>query len=140
VRKKFRWPSKKLEFVCKQLGVTHKTDPGGFQTWVDILEGEGAVQARAQKRMRKYAENDVKITVELFHRMLPWIDGMNIPLNDADDELAMVCNRCGSDHVTSRGYGYGPGGTRYRRYQCQDCMGWLRARKAEPNKPLLVTA
>lgn len=130
---KFQWPSRKLEFVCKQLGLDHKTDPGGFKTWDDILRGidERTVVA-AQRRMVRYCKNDVRITTQLFYRLLPWIDGLNLPLyEDEDDEREPACNRCNSTRLHSRGFAYTTT-YRYQRFQCQDCGGWLRHRRSQP--------
>lgn len=137
--KQFNWPSRKLAFVCQQLGLTLKTDPGGFSTWVDILTGDGKRRDAARKRMAKYCANDVKITTELFHRLRPWISGLNIPLFTGEDEERPSCNRCGSDSVTREGWAYTTT-TRYRRFKCGACGGWLRARKSESLKTALVGA
>ena len=128
--KKFNWPSRKLAFVCQQLGLDLKTDPGGFSTWVDILTGEGKRRDDARRRMAKYCSNDVRITTQLFERLRPWIDGLNLPLY-GDEEESMACNRCGSDDVHRRGFAYTTT-TRYRRFNCQACGGWMRSRTSEP--------
>jgi hypothetical protein len=137
--KKFRWPSRKLEFVCKQLGLEHKTDPGGFKTWTDILDGEGKVRDAARKRMAAYCANDVKITTALYFRILPWIDGLAVPLFTGEDEAAMACNRCGSEDLQRRGWAYTTT-TKYRRWRCNDCGGWARSRKSESIKTVLASA
>lgn len=132
--KKFNWPSRKLAFVCQQLGLDHKTDPGGFETWVDILQGDELAQRRARNRMKRYCVNDVKITTQLFDRLLPWVDGMNIPLmTDAADDMGepQECTRCASTDIHSRGWFYTTT-LRYRRYRCNGCGGWMRSRRCEP--------
>lgn len=135
VKKNFRFPSHKLDYVCKALGLETKLETGGMDLWTKSMDGDVA----AQKKMLKYNKQDVKVTTLLLERLIPYCS-INVPLySDEDDAAAMVCTKCGSDHVTSRGFAYTTG-SRYRRYQCQSCMGWLRARKAEPVKPLLVTA
>jgi hypothetical protein len=139
VRANFQWPSKKLEFVCRQLGVSHKTDPGGFSTWADILNGDDKARVAAQKRMRKYAENDVKITTELFERLRPWITGINIPLVDGTGEERPACTNCGGENIIRKGTAF-TNTTSYKRYVCTDCGKWLRARKSESLKTVLVGA
>lgn len=133
---KFNWPSRKLAFVCQKLGVDHKTDPGGFETWDHILRGTEAQQIRARRRMVKYCKNDVFITTQLFHRLLPWIDGLNVPLisggNDGDtsgDEA--TCTRCGGTSIQQRGWAYTTT-YRYKRYRCMGCGGWMRDKRSEP--------
>lgn len=133
---KFNWPSRKLAYVCQRLGVDHKTDPGGFETWDHILRGTPEQAAKAQTRMTRYCKNDVKITTQLFHRLLPWIDGLNVPLisGGSDEDTSQVsvrCTRCGGDNIQARGWAYTTT-YRYRRYCCTDCGGWMRASKSEP--------
>lgn len=135
--KKFNWPSRKLAFVCQQLGLDCKTDPGGFQTWDDILRGDPWARAAAQKRMVRYCKNDVKITTQLFDRLLPWIDGLNIPL--VTDCEHQACNRCNSTSIQQRGWAYTTT-MRYRRYRCNDCGGWMRNRRSEPAPNLLASS
>ena len=134
---KFQWPSRKLAFVCQQLGLDLKSDPGGFDTWVQILKGEDeAKKLQAQRRMKKYCVNDVRITTQLFHRLLPWIDGLNIPLysvgNESDtSEGEARCTRCGGTSIQQRGWAYTTT-YRYKRYRCMDCGGWMKDKKSEP--------
>lgn len=129
---KFNWPSRKLAFVCQQLGLDHKTDPGGFETWDQILRGTGKEQAAARQRMKRYCANDVRITTQLFERLLPWIDGLNIPMITDDGTTgALQCTRCGSTSIHQRGWAYTTT-YRYKRFQCQGCGGWMRAKSSEP--------
>jgi hypothetical protein len=135
--RKFNWPSRKLAFVCQQLGLDLKTDPGGFATWDHILRGTPEQQVKARNRMVKYCKNDVLITTQLYDRLLPWIDGLNVPLFDSGgndtgtSQGAAKCTRCGGSKIHSRGWAYTTT-TRYRRFQCKGCGGWMRAAKSEP--------
>lgn len=130
---KFNWPSRKLAFVCKQLGLDLKTDPGGFETWAQILGDPDVVDPEpARRRMVKYCRNDVRITTQLFERLLPWIDGLNIPLIEDDGEPGPPkCTRGCAEGVHQRGWAYTTT-YRYKRYQCQGCGGWMRAKNSEP--------
>lgn len=136
VRKRFAFPSKKLSYVCGALGLDLKTDPGGFQTWVDILSPQTPedTRAEAKDRMEQYCRNDVAITEQLFDRLKPWVDGLNVPLysdaNPFDAEPVPSCNRCGSTNLQRRGWAYTTT-YRYRRYQCRACGGWLREKRSE---------
>lgn len=130
VKRNFKFQSNKLAHVCAQLGLSMKTDPGGFNTWKQILGGEGDVQAAAQRRMVKYCRNDVKITAELFHRLRPWITGLNVPMFDAVGSV-LRCTRCGGEKLQQRGWAYTTT-TRYKRFCCVGCGGWMRAAKTEP--------
>jgi DNA polymerase elongation subunit (family B) len=133
---KFNWPSRKLAFVCDKLGLNLKTDPGGFETWDHIIRGNEEQKAKAQRRMIRYCKNDVKITAQLFDRLLPWIDGLNVPLISGGNEEDMsageaMCTRCGGVNVQARGWAYTTT-YRYRRFCCTDCGGWMRDKKCEP--------
>ena len=133
---KFNWPSRKLAFVCERLGVDHKTDPGGFETWDHILRGSPDQQVKARNRMIKYCKNDVKITTQLYQRLLPWIDGLNVPLisGGSDEDTSPVgarCIRCDGVNIHQRGWAYTTT-YRYKRFCCQDCGGWMRSSKCEP--------
>lgn len=141
VRKNFKFPSNKLAYVCEALGLDLKSDPGGFSTWKNILDPDSPQRERAQKRMVKYCRQDVKITTELFHRLLPWITGLNVPIHSEVPDAATSCTRCGGESIQRRGYAYTTT-FRYRRYRCTDCGGWMRAARSEPlvNKDLLRNA
>lgn len=133
VRKKFAFPSKKLAYVCEALGLDHKTDPGGFDTWRQILRPESdEQQQQARQAMVDYCVNDVVITEQLFERLLPWVDGLNVPLYGGDDDYAPTgCTRCKSEDIQRRGWAYTTA-YRYRRYQCKKCKGWMRSKRSEP--------
>lgn len=131
VKKNFRLPSNKLAYVCAALGLDHKTDPGGFSTWTDILQGTDEQRAKAWRRLVKYCANDVRITVQLFEALRPWIDGLNLPLYSDEEPTTPTCTRCGSSNIQSRGHAYATS-FRYRRFRCSDCGGWMRDKKSEP--------
>lgn len=122
VRKRFKFPSNKLDFVCQELGLGGKTDHEGFELWVKCLEGDSA----AWKRMERYNKNDVKMLEKLYEKLLPWIQTHpnHALYTDTDRPL---CTNCGSAKVQSRGYDKTKT-QMYRRFQCQECFTWLRSR------------
>jgi hypothetical protein len=107
--------------VCQQLGLDLKTDPGGFATWDHILRGTPEQQVKARNRMVKYCKNDVLITTQLYDRLLPWIDGLNVPLFDSGgtgtgtSQGVASCTRCGGSKIHSRGWAYATA-TRYKQW------------------------
>lgn len=124
VKKQFRFPSNKLDYICQELGIGSKTKHTGFQLWVDCLNGE----ENAWKTMEKYNKQDVKLLELLYNRLTGWL-GRSINLNvygDGSDS----CPSCGSTHLQSRGYSVTLSG-RSRRYQCQDCGSWGKSTKTE---------
>lgn len=124
VKKQFRFPSNKLDYICQELGLGKKTKHTGFQLWVDCMNGD----ANAWKTMEKYNRQDVKLLELLYNRLVGWL-GRSINLNvygDGDNS----CPSCGSTHLQSRGYSVTLSG-RSRRYQCQDCGSWSKSTKTE---------
>lgn len=136
VKRNFKFPSNKLAFVCESLGLDLKSDPGGFSTWKNILDPASPKREAAQRRMVRYCRQDVRITAQLFHRLLPWIDGLNVPLysggkeGDTSEGVAK-CTRCGGINIHQRGWAYTTT-YRYRRFRCMDCGGWMKHKKCEP--------
>lgn len=114
VVKRFGLAMNKLAFVAPLLGIGQKLKHEGFMLWRLVLEGD----PKAQKRMKKYCIQDVRITTRLYERILPFID--NHPyLGDNKGQ----CGSCGSNHVQLRGFRR----TKYfkvQRLQCQDCGAW----------------
>lgn len=132
VKKQFKFPSNKLDFVCRALGLDTKIETGGMDLWTRCLNGD----EKAQRKMLKYNRQDVKVTTQLFQTLLPWIDGLNVPLfsggSDEDTSTdAAKCTRCGGENLQARGWAYTTT-YRYKRYRCTDCGGWLRDKKCEP--------
>lgn len=132
VKKKFRFPSHKLDYVCGALGLDVKVSTGGMDLWTKCMAGD----EKAQRKMLKYNRQDVKITTQLFHRLLPWIDGLNIPLYSAGSdedtsEGVAKCTRCAGTNINQRGWAYATT-YRYKRFRCMDCGGWMRDKKSEP--------
>ncbi len=123
VKKKFKFPSYKLDYVCQRLGIGAKVQHEGFELWKRCIANE----ASAWKTMRFYNVNDVAITELLYERMLPWIP--NIPSFAAHTQ-GHVCPACGSDDLQSRGYAFTQQ-TRYQRFQCKSCGKWSRSTKGE---------
>lgn len=120
VRKRFRFPSNKLEYVAQALLGKGKVSHEGFGLWLKCMAGD----PKALVRMQRYNEEDVHLLIELYHRLLPWLDLPNANLFDGKG-----CPACGSEN-------YHKEGTRitkvsaYQRYQCNDCGSWFRDGKA----------
>jgi transposase-like protein len=75
-------------------------------------------------KMKKYNAQDVILLEKIYLHLLPYMKSTVIYISENN------CPRCGSDKVTSRGYGINLG-TRYRRFQCQSCGGWFKGEKSE---------
>ncbi len=112
--KKFGFNMNRMAYIAPLLGVGKKIDNGGFGLWKDVLDGV----EKAQKKMRRYCINDVRITARIYKKIKPFIK--NHPhMGSTYHE----CGACGSNHMQSRG-------TRrtkhfsIQRLHCQNCGSW----------------
>lgn len=119
VKKRFRFVSNKLENVAQELGVGGKIKHSGFDLWRRCLAGD----PKAWAEMRKYNEQDVHLLVDLYHRLLPWLDGH--PNRNLYDPKEDGCPRCpaGPEDLTRQGFRPTMTGM-YQRYQCSKCGAW----------------
>lgn len=114
VVRRFGFLMNRLAFIGPLLNAGGKMKHEGFALWRSVLEGD----TKAMARMKKYCIQDVKLLVNLYNRILPYID--NHP-HLGDNKGA--CGACGSNHMQLRGFRR----TKFfkvRRMQCQDCGAW----------------
>jgi hypothetical protein len=132
VKKNFRLPSNKLEYVAPALGCGQKIKHAGFDLWVRCMAGEN----KAFRELKEYNCQDVLLLEELYAKLLPWIGSHpSFSLESGKP----VCTNCGSDKTQHRGYHTTKTG-KYRRLQCTACGHWQRSRIAEPTeKDILVS-
>lgn len=133
VRKQFRLPSNKLDYVLRFLGLETKLNNKGMDLWTECmmassLKAKGLLVPKELKesweQMKEYNIQDVEIMPALYDRLKPWIKGHpNLSLYVDDNERR--CPVCQSTHVQSRGVEH-LNVLSYRRYQCMDCKTWLR--------------
>lgn len=130
IKKQFRLPSNKLEFVLKDFEVGAKMQHEGFGLWIKCMQGD----EKAKATMIKYNRKDVTELEKLHNRLDGWIVGApNAALYLDKPAAGPVCVQCGSVHVQSRGYAYTNTG-KFQRFFCTDCGGWSRARYTEVTK------
>ena len=123
VKKNFRFPSNKLDYVTKALGLDHKVQHAGHQLWVKCMAGD----YQAWEQMKEYNVQDVVITEQLYDRLLPWISGHpshGLYVEDEDHR----CPNCGSTSLERRGFAY-TSVSKFQRYQCRNCGRWSRGNK-----------
>lgn len=120
VKAKFHFPTNRMDYVCRKLGIPGKVKHGGHDLWVRCMAGD----EKAWNEMRRYNRQDVKMTEALYLRLLPWIPGHpNMGLYvDEDGEL---CPRCGGNDLERRGFATTLVG-KFQRFQCKACGGWSR--------------
>jgi DNA-directed RNA polymerase subunit RPC12/RpoP len=121
VRKEFRFPSNKLDYIAQRLGLGKKTAHEGYQLWVKCMNKDPV----AWKVMEKYNKQDVVLLEKVYDRLLPWIKSHpNHNLYGGDG-----CPNCGSHRLQKRGFSYTTTGT-FQRFQCTNCGSWSKSTKA----------
>lgn len=124
VKKTFRFPSNKLAYVSKAMGLAGKVSHEGHELWVKCMAGDPG----AWDRMEEYNRQDVDLLEDIYTTLRPWIPGHpNVALYNEDNDGALRCPVCGSDRVIKSGHAY-TSVTRYQRYQCRadGCGKWFR--------------
>ena len=119
VKRQFRFPSNKLDFIAQRLGVGAKVQHAGFQLWIDCMNGD----PKAWEQMRKYQIGDVELLPKLIDKLKPWIRMPTFGLYGAEG-----CPRCGSSDAQKRGFDRTSAGV-FQRYQCTSCGGWFKSAK-----------
>lgn len=120
VRKHFRLPSSKLEYVSKAFGIGEKVKHQGFQLWKDCMAGD----EKAWAVMTKYNKVDCKLLESLYEKLLPWIPAHP---NRSLEAEATCCPVCGSENLQRRG-NYRTKVASYSRFCCKSCGSWSRSR------------
>lgn len=117
-KQRFRFPSGKLDWLSRELGVGAKVEHEGMPLWLKVLDGD----ADARRRMGEYNVHDVELTEDLYFLCLPWIK--NHPNVGLLAGIEGGCTNCGGVPVP-QGEAFGPA-TIYQRYRCKDCGAWQR--------------
>ncbi len=124
VKKRFLFPSNKLDYVTRVAGQVGKVKHEGHDLWVKCMAGD----AKAWSRMRRYNRQDVTETEDLYTKLLPWIPshphrGLYGPLSDDQ------CPSCEGTSLVKEGLARTKLAT-FQRYHCADCGAWFRGGKA----------
>lgn len=124
VRRVFHYPSNRMDYVCKRLGIPGKIKHGGFGLWPACLAGD----EKAWRMMKRYNKHDVMMTQDLYEKLLPWL--VNSPNAAIYAEPGTdACPKCGeTGQLERRGFSYTQVG-KFQRYQCRSCGGWSRSGK-----------
>lgn len=114
---KFGFTSNKLEYMTHKLCTKYKklkhNKFNGFELWTECLSGN----PKAWKEMEKYNKYDVLSLEELYLKLRPWDNSINI--NVYKDTIKNVCS-CGNTSFKKKGYFYNGSG-KYQRYICLKC-------------------
>lgn len=120
MKKHFNLNSNSLAYSCKYFGLDLKTDPGGIQTWLDIMFKKCP---EALSRMTEYCANDVKVLGELYGRILPYVNPKQS--HTPSSKEVHHCPACGSSDMIK----YGTYKTRAATYQKRRCNSCLKVTK-----------
>ena len=127
VKKNFKFPSNKLDYVAGVLLGRHKLKHAGFQLWLDCMDGN----KKAWEMMMDYNIEDVLITEELYTHLRGWISGHPNHGLYVVDQDNLVCRNCGSTHINSKGPEFTTTNVfAYQRYKCMDCGANMRGRNS----------
>lgn len=123
VRKRFNFPSNKLEYVSRELGIGSKHKHEGFDLWVGCMMGD----AEAWKTMERYNKQDVILLEKLYGLVRPWIASHpSVPLHSGVTSVK-ACTNCGSINLRNKGMYYTMTQA-YHRWVCKDCGTYMRER------------
>lgn len=124
-KNKFGFTSNKLEYMTDKLCTRYKKlKPKkfqGFEMWKECLAGN----LEAWKEMEKYNKYDVLSLEELYLKLQPWDNSLNVNLYT--DSTGTRC-ACGSTDIKLNGFCYTSAG-KYQRYACKSCGAEVRGRK-----------
>lgn len=116
VKKRFRFPSYKLAYVSKALGVGSKVKHEGHALWVACMNED----PRAWERMARYNKGDVRLQERLYQRILGWIPNHPNRALWAREGTRPMCPNCGGKRLRSDGLRRTTAQV-YRRFVCLDC-------------------
>lgn len=123
-RRVFGDESKTLDSLCKRMGIPAKTDKYDSSVAKAAVAGD----VKAQRKLASYNKGDIVASEALYLKLRPWAPGHPHHGLFMESDVS-VCSRCGSDQLQRRGWATTNLG-KYRRYQCTDCGGWSRGKKA----------
>jgi DNA polymerase elongation subunit (family B) len=125
VRRMFKFPSNKLDYVAQTLGLKGKAETGGFATWLGCIKND----KEAWDKMIHYNIQDVALTEELYYKLRGWVPH-HANHSIYGNNTGMVCPNCGGTHIQKRGT-YRAQTSTYQRYRCMDekCGKWFRDSK-----------
>ena len=128
VKRNFKIPSYKLDYVAQQFGLGQKVHHKGMELWKECMDGD----EKAWKEMAKYNKQDVRLLPRLYRKLLPWIK--NHP-NHAlfVDDTNQMCPNCGSHDIIKKGTET-TASQAYQRYRCKSCGTPLRGKLSTLSK------
>ena len=128
VRRRFKFPSNKLDHVARELGVGSKVQHTGMDLWQRCLDGDD----KAWRTMKRYNVQDVRLTELLYDILRGWVPG-HPNVNMLRGQRVSACSTCGGDDLADAGWHVTP--TRaYERFRCLGCGAYSRAVHSDPRR------
>ena len=124
VRRRFRFVSNKLDFVCQELGIGRKVQHTGMELWLACMRNE----PEAWEQMEEYNVMDTILLQELHDKLTPWI--INGPHHGLHNRDGQCCPNCGSHNIIKKGFAY-TNSSIFQRFKCKSCGTPIRSRLAE---------
>lgn len=124
-KNRFRFPSNKLDYIAKTLGIGEKVKHIGHELWVRCMAND----REAWNQMKLYNIADITLLEEIYYKFLPWIKNHPNHALYTEELDRPICTNCGSHHVVKKGVTT-TNTMRYQRYRCEDCGTPLRGRQA----------
>lgn len=138
-KKKFRFPSNKLDSLAAYLGIGRKTPHTGIQLWVDVQQDN----EEALELMLEYCENDVDLLVDVYFALASrgLVSGFNAAMYYSDN--IPRCHICGSSNIKKTGRYVHTPASQFDEVRCDDCGAVGRTRtnslSKEKRKSLLAS-
>jgi len=142
VKRQFRFPSNKLEYVSQRLGLAGKVKHEGFTLWLKFMAGD----PKAIRDMKRYNVQDVRLLEDVYNDLKPWIvnhpnAALYLPAEDLEGG-ELRCPTCATTKVIRSGWAY-TNQTKRQRYRCQaaGCGRWFQSGKrvsAVDGRPIAV--
>lgn len=95
-RSGFRFPSNRLDYLGKYMGVGRKVETGGFGLWKSVMDGD----RKALRDMVEYCKRDVELLQEVHHTLYAYAKPTT-HVGVAVGGYKHWCPSCGSDNVKS---------------------------------------
>lgn len=124
-RREFAFESKSLRHLCERLGVENKSGHYSIADARAAMAGD----EKAQRRMRRYNQQDVRVTEGLLDRLGSFVK--EHPHYGVYTGTERCCWRCGSENLTQQGF-TGTPLTMYALLQCE-CGAFSRLNHRKHN-------
>lgn len=122
IAKRINLYSNKLGDVSKFLGGESKLENGGWNLWVEVMNGD----KNARKLMTEYCKQDVEVLEQVYNGLRPLMKNSELPNhNRYIDGEKIVCGTCGSDHIKKNGVRKRVTGD-LQMYLCNNCGSYTQ--------------